>query len=377
MKKQNNPKIELMGHSEAKISLYGHYLSIYLQLLSRVPNIDRIFIFDLLCGEGIYQDGSKGSPIIALEAIKNHYYLNNQSCPNINIWFNDNGISLIESGRYKIDRVKSFSSQIFIPPNVNVCFFREDYDCICPKAVDQVKKSDHQKGLFFIDPYGYKDIRPVQIRDIMYGGNTEVLLFLPISHMYRFADSSLRSSYPGNAPLQNFLLELFGNGTPRFQSVYDFITQLKERFRVYLSKQSVFVDTFTLERDSSNIYCLYFFTSHIRGFEKMLEAKWGLDKVSGKGYSLDRSLSFFNEIELTGYRGKLIEYIESADYRTNIEIYRFGLENGFLPKHTKDILESWRKLDNFHVFSLDGKIVRGFYISYNPDRKVGYKFDKL
>jgi hypothetical protein len=109
----------------------------------------------------------------------------------------------------------------------------------------------------------------------------------------------------------------------------------------------------------------------------MLEAKWGLDKVSGKGYSLDRSLSFFNEIELTGYRGKLIEYIESADYRTNIEIYRFGLENGFLPKHTKDILESWRKLDNFHVFSLDGKIVRGFYISYNPDRKVGYKFDKL
>ncbi len=35
-----------------------------------------------------------------------------------------------------------------------------------------------------------------------------------------------------------------------------------------------FVDTFTIQKDAQTVFCLFFFTRHIRGFEKMLEAKW-------------------------------------------------------------------------------------------------------
>jgi three-Cys-motif partner protein len=94
--KRINPKTSLLEHSEAKVNLYGRYLSVYLNVLHRAQFVKRIFIFDLFCGEGIYKNEAKGSPIIALDCIRNHYDANQNSCPNMTVWFNDNGISDIE-----------------------------------------------------------------------------------------------------------------------------------------------------------------------------------------------------------------------------------------------------------------------------------------
>src|SRR6266545_4179574 len=93
---QLNPKTHLLEHSKAKVELYGLYLEKYLNILSRTPSVEKIFIFDLLCGEGIYEKGEKGRPIIALEKVKEHYVFNKLSCPNMTIWFNDIGMSEIE-----------------------------------------------------------------------------------------------------------------------------------------------------------------------------------------------------------------------------------------------------------------------------------------
>ena len=90
--KKKDSKTNLLDHSEAKVKLLGNYLSIYLNVLSRSP-INKIYLFDLFCGEGIYEDGGKGSPMIILETIKNHYFSNNKTCPKIEILFNDVGNS--------------------------------------------------------------------------------------------------------------------------------------------------------------------------------------------------------------------------------------------------------------------------------------------
>jgi three-Cys-motif partner protein len=68
-----DPKLELMEHSEAKVKLYGKYLATYLNILGRVSSVNRIFVFDLLCGEGNYKNGAKGSPMIAMDVINNQY----------------------------------------------------------------------------------------------------------------------------------------------------------------------------------------------------------------------------------------------------------------------------------------------------------------
>ena len=371
--KQTDPKLIMLEHSEAKVNLYGTYLSIYLNILSRVPTVYKIFIFDLFCGEGIYEGGGKGSPMIALDAIKNHYYSNNNTCPNITVWFNDNGESEMEPGIPKVDRVQRLCKSLFVPTNVSLEFKIYDYDTILPHALNIIRTTQRAKGLFFLDPYGYKDIKLDDIRKILQGGSTEVIWFLPISLMYRFAVKALESSFSGSEPLHAFLVDLFGNTHPTFNSVHDFIFQIKEGFRVELSSQSIFVDTFTIERESRNVYCLFFFTSSIKGFEKMLEAKWKVDTNRGKGFTLEKTMSFLNEIELSGYPDKLCRFILSARYRSNVDLYHFGLENGFLPKHTNEVLKTWKDRGELEVFSLDGKPVRGYYLS-DSKRSIGIIF---
>ncbi len=369
---QLDPKINLLEHSEAKINLYGTYLAKYLNILARNPYVEKIFLFDLLCGEGIYSGGEKGSPIIALEIIKDHYYANKQSCPNMTVWLNDIGSSDIEQGVLKIDRVKSFGENIYRPSNVTVEYRNEEYEAIYPKAIQLVSNTRKAKGLFFIDPYGYKAIKPDDIRKMLAGNNNEVLLWLPASFMYRFANTVTHSDFRGGEPLREFLLTLFGNTPPTFKSVYDFIERITENFREFLKNIDVFVDTFTLERGGGNVYCLFFFTSHIKGYETMLSTKWEMDENRGKGYTIDKTPSF-SEIQLSGYPQKLREFISSDPQKTNLDLYKFGLKNCFLPKHTNEILKNWKNDETLEVISLDGKPIKGFYIQYNPERRVAFK----
>ncbi len=370
-------KVVMLEHSEAKVSLYGIYLAKYLNILSRVPSVQKIFLFDLMCGEGIYDNGGKGSPIIALQTIKNHYLANNQACPNIQVWFNDKGMSQIEKGISKVSRVKSYVDPIHVelPSNVIIDYFMEDYDQIHMRALQLIQRTPNSKSLFFIDPYGYKEITPNHIKDTLIGGDSEALLFLPISHMYRFAAKAIESPFPGSAPLENFLRELFGAKQPKFQSPLDFVEQIKTQFRAFLRAMHIYVDTFTIERDDSNVYCLFFFTSHVRGFEKMLETKWDLDSERGQGYRLQQGPQLFSAIEIAGYPAKLYDFIY-ASRRTNSDIYLFGLENGFLPTHSNRILQGWleTRLD-FERLALDSKPLRSnnTYIG-NKERSVAFQF---
>ncbi|HQU36391.1 MAG TPA: three-Cys-motif partner protein TcmP [Anaerolineales bacterium] len=371
--KSINPKTSLLEHSEAKIELYGSYLSIYLNILHRAGFVKRIFVFDLFCGEGIYENGAKGSPIIALDCIRNHYYSNKNSIPNMTVWFNDIGKSELED-EYKADRVRKKSEKFAIPSNVDVRFFRKDYRDIFPEAIELVQQTRDSKGLFFIDPFGYKIIKPLDIRQMLEIGNTEVLLWLPIAQMYRFAGSVMENQFAGGDPLRDFLKELFGNTSPNFRSAYDFIEKLKDRFRAYLKDLNTYVDIFFLERDASNIYCLFFFTRNIKGYEKIIETKWKIDKDHGKGFKLEKTQSFFSEIELSGYEQKVQAFIESSRYRTNNELYFFGLENGFLPKHTKSVLDTFIKKElKVEIVSLDGKPAKNYYLG-DRKRRVGIGF---
>lgn len=360
--KNTNPKTNLLEHSEAKVELYGRYLSVYLNILHRAGFIKRIFLFDFFCGEGIYENDAKGSPIIALNCIKNHYYSNNNSIPNMTVWFNDIGKSELEEG-FKVDRVESISKKISIPSNVDIKFSKEDYRNIFPKAIKLVEQTKDAKGLFFVDPFGYKLIKPLDIKQMLEIGNTEVLLWLPIAQMYRFAGSVMENQFPGSDHLREFLTELFGNNSLEFQSAYDFIEQIKDKFREYLKDLGAYVDTFTLERDAANVYCLFFFTRNIKGYEKIIEAKWQIDKDRGKGFTLQKTPSLFSEIELSGYTQKVQAFLESSASRTNEDLYYFGLRNGFLPKHTKSVLDNLINSGlKIEISSLDDKQAKGYYL---------------
>jgi len=391
MKSKNNihAKLVMLDHSKAKVELYTNYLSTYLNILSRTRFVDKIHIFDLMCGEGIYADGSKGSPIIAMEKIKTHYFSNNESCPDINVWFNDFDRSRIDKEKFKIERVEDICSKIFKPKNVNVEYTRKDYSEISVKVIEIIKSfNKNERLLLFIDPYGYKEIKLDQIKNYLLGGKTELILFLPISFMSRVANKSLSEDlFPGGEPLREFLFPLFKSdkNITAFTKPYPFINQLKELLRKYLINESIFVDTYTIQRDEQNVYCLFFFTPNALGFEKMLYTKWTMDEEQGKGFRLNSEQnSLFSEVDISEYPDKLKKFIEADKIKTNSDLYLFGLQNGFLPKHTNQVLKKWQnEFENFKVYEKDGSVIKkgAFYISYEnygkyPKRIIKFLFEQ-
>lgn len=350
-------KSKMLEHTKAKIELYTNYLSIFLNIIQRDRYTKRIYLYDLFCGEGKYSDGSKGSPLAALDVIEKHFYENGKRITTIKILFND-------INKEKIERLKNFVDDCFIPYNCRIYFANEDYNNLIRHVIEEIQQFENEKGLIFIDPHGYKYTKISDIQRLLSGNKTEIILFLPISFMYRFAKASIRDELPGYKPLKEFLEDVFYRGTPNFKTKYDFTIQLKKAFREKLGRY--YIDTFTLERDPTNIYCLFFFTSHIRGFEKMLDAKWKMDEQEGRGFTLDKQRKLFTFRENYSFLLRVLEFIKSKEDCTNKDLYKFGLLNGYLPKHLKEILGRFQKEEKIFVFSDNqDKIKKGaFYLDY-------------
>lgn len=351
-------------HSEAKVKLYSRYLSIYLNVLSRTF-VKNIYLFDLFCGEGIYEDGGQGSPIAALETIKRHYFSNGQKCPNLFLMFNDTGYSEVEPNKKKIVRASEFSNKIFRPENVQVGFTDIDYSKIIGKVIERTSKlTKDERSLVFIDPCGYKEIKPDDIKKLLENGKTEVLLFLPIYFMSRFAKKAKDEEFKGGHALRKFIGELFGSidNLPAYKSQNEFIFFIQEEFKKFLKMQ--YVDSFKIERDNNQWFSLFFFTNNQKGFLKMLESKWSIDKKHGSGFKLgdDLMLDIFDEITLSQYDKKVFDFLKQNKEITNTDLRNFGLEHNFLPKHTKQVLDEISKSHKIEIISLDGKPARSYYI---------------
>lgn len=53
----------LKSHSKAKVTLYKTYLARYLNIIARNKYVGKIYLYDLLCGKGKYDDGEDGIKI--------------------------------------------------------------------------------------------------------------------------------------------------------------------------------------------------------------------------------------------------------------------------------------------------------------------------
>lgn len=359
-------KTRLLAHSKAKIELYSIYLSIYLNIIERDGYTKKIYLYDLFCGEGEYSDGSRGSPLAALDEIKKHFFENNKKIKPIKILLNDE-----DAG--KIKKLTGLVEVNFKPNNCTIEIKNEDYSDLIDKVIDEIGQYENEKGLIFIDPYGYKHINIFDLKRLLKGNRTEVILFLPISFMYRFAGAARFDDLPGYEPLKKFMEELFHIEKQDFSSVNEFISKLKIAFRNKLG--DYYIDTFTLERDSSNLYCLFFFTSHIRGFEKMMEAKWKIDEQEGRGFKLEKQGKLFTFKELDDFPSVVKEFIKSTKNCTNKDLYNFGLNHGYLPKHLRKILSQIQVDGLLNVSSRDGKKIRKgtFCLGYNNHSPYGKK----
>lgn len=340
--KQSTHQI-LADHSMAKVRVFKHYLGIYLHILGRA-GMDRVHLYDLMCGEGEYANGRQGSALEGLHQVLQ--YFTNQPTESLKVRYvlNDAGMSEVDTGRRKIDRVREKTEHLPLGPVVQgrlqVDYFALPCAEAMAKAIARVQQlvPHREKALLFIDPWGYKDIRITDLRAALAGGHSEVLLFLPTEMMYRFADKAYHEDFDGGQALKDWLTELFPEALPVFTDVHDFIRQFRDRLQAML--QVPYSSRFTLETSNRNTYSLFYFTSNRRGLEKMLESQWKEDPDAGTGHRADQNFTLFKPGVLANYPARVEDYLTAAPSRTNEDLLKFGLVEGFLPKHTAEVLKT-------------------------------------
>lgn len=354
-------------HSKAKLELLREYLKIYVRIISRDKLTDTIHIIDLFCGEGQYAD-DMGSPLVFYETIKEFSYATKGSKKkrtNFHLVFND-------TDKAKFLMVKDLLENRPPLPDCYIDYFNEEFHCLLPRILRLITMGKRDKYLIFLDPYGYKDICSDDIRKLLAGNKSEIIWFIPISFMYRFAKYAPDSDDPSFYPLRNILSDFFPSGLPHYRNQIEFINELLTRFRG--SFAGYWIDTFTIERDSNSWFCLFFFTSHIRGFEKMLEAKWAIDEREGRGYRSDQKVGeLFSLNETWKFPEIITRFLKAPACRTNKEIYEFTLQNGFLPKHANSVLKELDRTGRLRISSFQ-KIKKGsYYLGYGSHSKYPEK----
>lgn len=351
-------KTNLLSHSEAKVRLLGEYIKKYLNVICNDGFTQRIRLYDLFCGEGVYDNGGEGSPIVLLKAIAETYkngQETNRFIPKIDCYFND-----IEHG--KVDKLKDIieKKSLYDSQCGQLSFSSEDYVNEVQFLQQTLKSLKNEKAFIFIDPYGYKGIRASQINELMKNKNAEVLLWLPTQHMYRFAENGTPES------LFDFLDEFKDlDREDSRKNVINFIKQLNNGFQNSIGND-YFVDNFSIKKDENTVFCLYFFTSHIKGFEKMMETKWEIDSEFGSGWEYSGNPpSLFNDYKTNEFESKLKTYLKQ-ERRFNGDVYEFTLRQKYLPKHTNQIFESWQdnNLLDVHLYSGEKARKKSFYVKY-------------
>ncbi|KUG06370.1 three-Cys-motif partner protein TcmP [Solirubrum puertoriconensis] len=370
----------LQEHSQAKVKLYTEYLRVYLSIMGNT-RFSRIHLYDVLCGEGKYKDGAEGSALKALRTVLSYYSDYPHSQLRLNVRLNDFGQSDVEAGLRKIDRVETHASKIPLPTSkVTVGYSGVEYAEMLQEVEQTVAKlSSVEKALVFIDPWGYKSIRPGQLQSLFSSGSTEILLFLPTTHMYRFANKAAEDIPEEEVlqcfkPLKRLLEELFGSSIPRFSCLDDFAKALKIKLAEALGAE--YCSAFALETNEFNEYTLFFFTPNVKGLDVFNQACWKLDSNYGRKYSMraasGQMLLFAPQDE---HIGQVRDLIFSSPV-TNRQLYEFGVKCGYLTKATNAALNCLRESGEIDVVALDGldkPKKRANYLDYKPKRTVQFK----
>jgi three-Cys-motif partner protein len=157
-------KTNLLNHSGAKVRLLGEYLKRYLSIICNDGYTKRIKIYDLFCGEGLYENSGEGSPLVTMRQVKDIYFVNVakfSSIPKIDCHFNDIEINKVK----KVEQALNEKS-LYYPEFGKLEFSTEDYQVRYEKLLTELPKlkSLNQKAFIFIDPYEYKHIKASQIK---------------------------------------------------------------------------------------------------------------------------------------------------------------------------------------------------------------------
>jgi three-Cys-motif partner protein len=266
---------EIEPHTEVKHTILKEYLNAWLPILTnhqiRTRNNDIIYI-DGFAGPGKYQDGTKGSPIIAIDCLLGHYQNLIRTGVNFHYFF-------IEQHKERFDALTQTISEFYpsLPENLKYFTINDEFSNQIEGIINRMKmgQSELPPTFAFIDPFGYNGLPLMKIKKILTNPKSEVLINFSYKSINRFIET-----YDSR---QEILDGLFGCDDWRdFREIEDPEERTRKitgLYRSQLMRIARYILSFEMKDRTNNIsYYLFFGSNHREGFKYMKRAMWKADR---------------------------------------------------------------------------------------------------
>lgn len=336
--------------TKIKLEIFEKYAEAWIPTFIMADWCHEINIFDLFAGAGYDEEGTPGSSIRILGKILEYVGDIFQKGKRVIVYFN-------ELDGEKFILLKSACSD-FIEHNKNLkrcCdkkYLQINYS---NKACENVFGEFYEKirklpSLVYLDQNGVKFLSDEYFLKLADCKQVDFLYFISSSYFRRFG---------GRDEFRNILeIDLDDFLRDPYRNTHQYVVQRLREKVPGLSKTKLY--PFTIKK-GRNIYGIIFGASHIRAVDKFLDIAWKTNPVNGNAnFDIDGDdlkidqPDLFGNIEYTKidyFKKQVRDKVINGDLITNKDVYLFTLENGHIPRHSKDVLVEMKK---DHIIDFDG-----------------------
>lgn len=337
----SDPKKWVMaGHTRAKHQILTSYLSAWFPIISKYRG--RVLYIDGFAGRGRYDDGSEGSPQLALRTLIEHPILAQR--PNTEFLF-----MYIEKDKNNAAALEAELQQIedsgAIPQNVKWGVVNGSFDDEMQQMCERLREQGKNRAptFAFIDPFGYTRFPMDLLVELAQSPATELFINFMVGFVQRFIEregqeDAIAKLY--GKEIAQVLKGVVGEEKRIEQLVEVYMHTLREQTGLqYLQR------FFMLNKTGNVSYAMIHATGHPLGLKKMKGAMWDADP-SGRYRFSDRmdgeDVLFVAEADLAPlkrvisaqFRGR--QGVTGADVRDWTE-----LQTPFREKHATAVLKEF------------------------------------
>lgn len=342
----------LQKHSNAKIEILDRYYIPWLRKITLGPyNKNKCLVIDGFAGEGIYEDGSEGSPIILIDGAIGLYEQNlrySRPLPEVTIILIEETIDIYDTlinnifSKYNCSMDEDGVINLDEYPTIDILVVNNSFEEVMNKILDKV--GDRLIPSFcFVDPFGFSHTPFEIFKRYLKNSKAEILFNFMYEEINRFITSDrspkLIKTYENLFGVSN-LDELRAQITNKIAPIR------KETIINYYSKQLLdktdakYVLNFEFKKRGRTKMFLVHATKNIHGLALMKNVMWKVDETGAFLYDDQKvdseiQFDFFDEFNKEEHIDKLSKLIyEEFKNQTKIDlsiIESFVLEKTIYP----------------------------------------------